>query len=185
MTATPTRYRQCLERYPSLENLIQPVAVRPATVAETVDVLRGVRNQYETHHRLVVTDEAVTAIAESADRQLPGALPGKAVLLLDRSAARARIHLWGLAPDVVAVRELDDQIKHLNEEKEQVVADQDFPRAGELRDQGESLKNEVDRIRQEHRDRSQSQEMIVDARIVSEVVRELSAAMTMSGPATE
>jgi ATP-dependent Clp protease ATP-binding subunit ClpC len=173
LTATPAEYRRCLRRRPALEGPVQPIVLRPATVGEAAAVLRGVRDRYETHHRVRITDEAVLAAAEAAGG-LPGTLPGTAVVLVDRAAARARIRAGTLLPPDIkaAVRDLDARIEQLNSEKEEAVAGQDFQRAAERRDQADKLKTEKDRLLRERPDRT-AQDAIVDAVTVAEIVRDL------------
>src|SRR5262249_5509914 len=130
LTATPAEYRRCLKLRPALVGSVQEIAVRPATIAETVAVLGGVRERYDTHHAVKITDKALLAAAESADRHLPGVLPGKAVVLLDRACARSRNKAVTLPPELATeIRDLDAQIDRLNSQKEEAVAAQDFPTA--------------------------------------------------------
>jgi ATP-dependent Clp protease ATP-binding subunit ClpC len=117
-----------------------------------------------------VNDDAVPAIADAADRHLPGALPGKAVGLLDRCAVRARLKNWE-RPDDPAVVELDQQIAQLNQQKESAVADQQFDQAASFRDQADKLKKQRDRLLAERA----LPPVVVDVGTVEEVVRDLSA----------
>jgi ATP-dependent Clp protease ATP-binding subunit ClpC len=184
LIATPWEHRRCIERWPALEPCVQPIILRPAAVEETVAVLRAISNRYEKHHDVRFTDIAFTDIAESADRQLPGALPGKAVRVLDRAAARARMKAWQLAPDIdLAVHEAEQQIEQLNRQKEDAVAAQDFQRGAELRDQAEKLKKERERLLREHQERAHPRDVVVDAGVVAEVVRDLADDMP-PGPAS-
>jgi len=184
LIATPAEYRQCLARWPALGPCIQPIVLRPPGVEETVAILRAICSRYEKHHDVRFADTSLTDIAESADRQLPGALPGKAVRLLDRAAARARMKAWQLAPDVdLAVHEVEQQIERLNRQKEEAVAAQDFSRAAVLRDQADKLKKEKERLLREHQERAHPRGVVVDPTIVAEVVRELAADIP-PGPAS-
>ncbi|HJZ93205.1 MAG TPA: Clp protease N-terminal domain-containing protein [Gemmataceae bacterium] len=174
LIATPSEHRRCLARWPALVACIQPIVLRPSSVEETVAILRANCNRYEKHHDVRFADVALTDIAESADRQLPGALPGKAVRLLDRAAARARMKAWQLAPDIdLAVHEAEQQIERLNRHKEDAVAAQDFQRGAELRDQADKLKKERERLLREHQERAHPRDVVVDAGVVAEVVRDL------------
>jgi ATP-dependent Clp protease ATP-binding subunit ClpC len=152
-----------------MEPAVQPVHMRPATVEETLAVLAGVRERYEGFHHVRVDGPALPAIAEAAGR-LPGVLPGTAVRLLDRCAARARLRDWESTPQAdLAVVEMDEQINQLNSGKEQAVADQDFPRAADLRDQADKLKKERERLASER----PTPTPVVDVAIVEEVARDL------------
>ena len=170
LAATPADYARCVERWGPLEPAVQPVGIRPATVEETLAVLAGVRERYETYHQVRIDGPALPAIADWADRKLPGALPGKAVMLLDRCAVRARLRAWEQTPEAdLAVIELDQQIERLNREKEDAVAEQDFEKGAALRDQADKLKKDRDRLTAERR----APEAVVDIATVEEVVRDL------------
>jgi ATP-dependent Clp protease ATP-binding subunit ClpC len=170
LSATRADYARCTERWGPLGPAVQAVAVRPATVEETVAVLHAVRGRYEEHHHIKVADGALAAVAQAADR-LPGALPGKAVQLLDRCATRARLNAWAETPDVdLAIVEIDAQVQRLNDDKESAVAEQDFQRAAALRDQADKLKQEKERRVQE---RGTPDVAIVDAATVADVARDL------------
>jgi ATP-dependent Clp protease ATP-binding subunit ClpC len=170
LAAAPADYGRCVERWGSMGTSVQPVAVRPASLEETAAVLHSVRARYEQHHRVRFVDGALYVVAELASQRLPGAQPGKAVALLDRCAARARLQAWEAAPPVDrAVVELDAQIRKLNEEKEMAVGDQDFQKAANLRDQADRLKVERDRLVTNQ----QQPEVVVDVALVEEVVRDL------------
>ena len=170
LTATPVDYAYRVEQWGSLGPEIQPIFVRPASVEESLAVLAGVRERYESHHGVRVDGPALPAIVDWADRRLRGALPGKAVQLLDRCAARARLRAWESSPGPdLAVVELDEQIERLNVEKEQAVADQDFEKGAARRDQADKLKKERDRLAAERR----GPDAIVTAELVEEVARDL------------
>jgi ATP-dependent Clp protease ATP-binding subunit ClpC len=169
LAATPADYARCVERWGPLEPAVQPVPVRPATVEETLAVLAGVRERYETFHRVRVDGPALPAIATAADR-LPGALPGKAVQILDRCAARTRLRAWEQTPEAdLAVVDLDQQIERLNREKEDAVANQDFEKGAALRDQADQLKRQRERLVAER----QVPRPVVDVATVDDVVRDL------------
>jgi ATP-dependent Clp protease ATP-binding subunit ClpC len=169
LIASPAEYRRYVTRRGSLDELIQPVRLRPATLEETVAVLAGVRDQYATYHGTQIPDEILKTIAEAADRRLPGALPGKAVHLLDRCAVRTRIQKVALSHDEAAVvRDTDEQITRLNQDKDEAVAEQDFPRAAELRNQVDTLKNSREVLLQ-----GKTRDAIVDGAVVEEVIRDL------------
>jgi ATP-dependent Clp protease ATP-binding subunit ClpC len=170
LAATPADYARCVERWGPLEPAVLPIAVHPATAEATLAVLAGVRERYEAFHQVRIDGPALPAIADWADRKLPGALPGKAVALLDRCAARARLRAWEQTPEAdLAVVEFDQQIERLNREKEEAVADQDFEKGAALRDQADQLKKQRDRLAAEVR----GPEAVVDADLVENVVRDL------------
>jgi ATP-dependent Clp protease ATP-binding subunit ClpC len=170
LVASPAEYRRYASRRGSIDQFVQPVPVRAASMDETLVVLQGIRNRYESYHRVQVPDEVLKTIAESAER-LPGALPGKAVQLLDRCAARTRLRELELSPDEAAsVRTIEEQLERLTQEKEDAVAKQEFDRAASLRDQGDKLKQSRDWLMHD-----KLRNAIVDVATVEEVVRDLTA----------
>jgi ATP-dependent Clp protease ATP-binding subunit ClpC len=170
LVASTTEYRRYVSRRGSIDQFVQPVQVRPASMEETLVVLQGIRSRYETYHRVQVPDEVLKLIAESAER-LPGALPGKAVQLLDRCAARTRLRELEPSPDeAAALRAIDEQLEQLNQQKEEAVAEQNFQQAAEFRDRCDKLKqSKVEQMRDKLRT------AIVDVATVEEVVRDLTA----------
>jgi ATP-dependent Clp protease ATP-binding subunit ClpC len=181
-TATPAEYQRCLKVRPALAGTVQEIVLRPTTIGETVAILSGIRERYEIHHKATIADLAITAAAEAADCHLQGVLPGKAVVLLDRACARSRSKAGILAPELAAViQDLDMQMERLNAEKEEAVAAQDFPRAVELRDRADALKEEKERRLRERPERS-AQETIVDAAVVAEVLRDMAGDVPASEP---
>ncbi len=158
MTGTPAEYQDCLSRKIPLDRCCQPVPVPIATVEETRAILGGLRDRYEKYHRVRFTDEALATVAELADRHLPGALPGKALLLLDHAGARGRGKGADASREVRDnIARLEEQIERLNLEKESAVAQHSFDHAAQLRDradrlkkQREALSNEEKRVRQTH-----------------------------------
>src|SRR5260370_21252011 len=158
MTGTPAEYQDCLSRKIPLDRCCQPVPVPIATVEETRAILGGLRDRYEKYHRVRFTDEVLAVGAELAARPLPGALPGKALLLLDHAGARGRGKGADASREVRDnIARLEEQIERLNLEKESAVAQHSFDHAAQLRDradrlkkQREALSNEEKRVRQTH-----------------------------------
>jgi ATP-dependent Clp protease ATP-binding subunit ClpC len=129
---TPDEYRDYLARDPAAEQRFQPVQVAEPTVALTVEMLKALRDRYESHHRVRITDAALVAAAEHADQHLPGRrLPSKAVDLIDEAGSSARIRRMTIPPDL---REYDGKIAQARREKESAIDSQDFDRAAALRD---------------------------------------------------
>jgi ATP-dependent Clp protease ATP-binding subunit ClpC len=169
LAATPADYARCVDHWGPLEPAVQPVPIRPTTVEETLAILVGVRERYETHHHVLVDGPALPAIAAAADR-LRGALPGEAVQLLDRCAARARLKAWQLSPSSdPAVVELDEQIRQFNLDKESAVAAQEFDRALQLRDQADRLKKRRAELVADKREPA----AVLDVATVEDVIRDL------------
>ncbi len=134
---TLDEYRKHLEKDAALERRFQPIHVSEPTVAETVAILKGLRERYEAHHRVTITDEAIVAAANLADRYITDRfLPDKAIDLIDEAGSRLRIRRLTAPPDL---KEIDEQIQAVRREKEAAIDAQDFERASALREQERRL----------------------------------------------
>ncbi|MFJ4466483.1 ATP-dependent Clp protease ATP-binding subunit [Streptomyces sp. NPDC089424] len=129
---TVDEYRKHIEKDAALERRFAPILVGEPSVDDTVEILRGLRDRYEAHHQVRITDEALVAAAELSDRYITSRfLPDKAIDLMDQAAARVRLRARTPLADT---REIEDRIAALNREKDQAVADEEYERAKELRD---------------------------------------------------
>lgn len=168
---TPAIYRKYIERDRRLDRLFHAVMIRPPDVSQTVEILHGLRDRYERHHRMRITDEALKKAAELSSRDLTGhCLPGAAIDLIDDACVRVGARLVSGPPEV---SEIDQDVRRLNKEKEGAVADQDFEKAVALRDQADRLKVERDQLIQERREKSRHADGVVDEDVVTEVVDEM------------
>ena len=137
---TTDEYRKHLEKDPALERRFQPVKVEEPTVAHTIEILQGVRDKYETHHRVTITDQAIVASANLADRYIADRfLPDKAIDLIDEAGSRLRIKRMQTPPDL---KDLENRVSEVQEAKKKAIEDQRFEEAGRLRDQERSLLEE-------------------------------------------
>ena len=137
---TTDEYRKHLEKDPALERRFQPVKVEEPTVAHTIEILKGVRDKYESHHRVTITDQAIVAAANLADRYISDRhLPDKAIDLIDEAGSRLRIKRMQTPPDL---KELDGKISEVQDAKKKAIEDQRFEEAGNLRDQERQLLEE-------------------------------------------
>jgi ATP-dependent Clp protease ATP-binding subunit ClpC len=128
---TLDEYRKHIERDAALERRFQPVTVGEPSVEETIEILRGLRERYEQHHRLTIADDALTAAAQLSDRYIPDRyLPDKAIDLIDEAGSRVRLRHSQAAPS----KDLKRELKQVAEAKTAAVQAQDFDRAGQLRD---------------------------------------------------
>src|SRR5579864_7723119 len=126
---TLDEYRKYIEKDGALERRFQQIIVNPPSTAETVEILRGLRDRYEAHHRVQIKDEALASAVELSDRYISGrCLPDKAIDVIDEAGARVRLKAMTRPPDL---KELDSQIEQLNQEKEAAVAEQDFEKAAD------------------------------------------------------
>ena len=138
---TLDEYRKHIERDAALERRFQPVTVGEPSVADTITILYGLRERYEQHHNLKITDDALVAAANLGDRYISDRyLPDKAIDLIDEAGSRVRL-LNSKLP--AAARELDRQLRQVLARKDEAVRDQDFAKAGQLRDQEVELKQQI------------------------------------------
>src|SRR5687767_9203259 len=134
---TLDEYRKYLEKDAALERRFQPIQVEEPTVSHTIDILKGLRDRYEAHHRVTITDQAVVAAANLADRYISDRhLPDKAIDLIDEAGSRLRIRRMQAPPDY---RELEDEIATVRKDKEEAIEGQQFERAASLRDREKEL----------------------------------------------
>ena len=147
---TLDEYRKHIERDAALERRFQPVMVGEPSVAETIEILRGLKERYETHHRLKISDDALIAAATLGDRYISDRfLPDKAIDLVDEAGSRVRLLNSKLPP---AAKELDKQLRAVQKDKELAVREQNYAKAGELRDKEVELREQVRGITQARRD---------------------------------
>jgi ATP-dependent Clp protease ATP-binding subunit ClpC len=134
---TIEEYRKYLEKDAALERRFQPIKVEEPTVAHTIEILKGLRDRYEAHHRVTITDQALVAAANLADRYISDRhLPDKAIDLIDEAGSRMRIRRMQTPPDY---KELENEISRVQQAKKEAVEGQHYEEAGKLRDQEKSL----------------------------------------------
>ena len=147
---TLDEYRKHIERDAALERRFQPVMVGEPSVDDTIEILRGLRERYEAHHRLKIADEALVAAATLGDRYISDRfLPDKAIDLIDEAGSRVRLLNSKLPP---AAKEIDKQLRAVQKDKEDAVREQDFTKAGELRDKEVELREQIRTILQARKD---------------------------------
>ena len=129
---TLDEYRKYVEKDPALERRFQPILVGEPSVAETIEILKGLRDRYEAHHRVSITDDAIDAAANLADRYISDRfMPDKAIDLIDEAGAKMRIKMMTAPP---GVKEVDDRLRQVRAEKEAAIEAQEFEKAASLRD---------------------------------------------------
>ena len=134
---TTEEYRKYIEKDAALERRFQPVQVEQPSVEDTVKILTGLRDRYEAHHRVIITDDAIRAAASLSDRYISDRyLPDKAIDLIDEAGARLRIHRMTAPPEI---REMDEKINEARCDKEAAIDAQDFEKAARLRDEEKQL----------------------------------------------
>ena len=147
---TLDEYRKHIERDAALERRFQPVNVGEPSIDDTIEILRGLRERYEQHHRLKITDEALVAAATLGDRYISDRfLPDKAIDLIDEAGSRVRLLNSKLPP---AAKEVDKELRSVQKDKEDAVRDQDFTKAGELREKEVELREQIRSLLQANKD---------------------------------
>jgi len=165
---TLDEYRKHIEKDAALERRFQTIMVNPPTVPETIDILRGLRDKYEAHHRARITDEAVVAAARLSDRYITGRfLPDKAIDVIDEAGAKSRLAMMTMPPEV---KDLERQIEDRKHEKEAAISGQEFEKAAKLRDQVRQLEQKLADTKEQWRRAKEEQEAVVSAETVAEIV---------------
>ncbi|WP_018087014.1 ATP-dependent Clp protease ATP-binding subunit [Desulfurispora thermophila] len=165
---TLDEYRKHIEKDPALERRFQPIMVEEPSVEETIAILRGLRDKYEAHHRVHITDEALEAAARLADRYITDRfMPDKAIDLMDEAASRVRLQAFTAPPDV---KDLEKKLEEVRKEKESAVNNQEFEKAAQLRDTEQQLKKELESIRENWRQRQSGVELTVSGEDIAQIV---------------
>ncbi len=170
---TLDEYRKHIEKDGALERRFQSVNVEPPTPDQTVDILKGLRDRYEAHHRVKFTDAALEAAVEFSVRYINNRfLPDKAIDVVDEAGARVRIKNMVQPPDL---SELNTEIEDLDSKKEKAVSDQEFEAAAEFRDKAYQLRKKREEVQREWRAKQAEQEIVgtVDAEIIAETVSKM------------
>jgi ATP-dependent Clp protease ATP-binding subunit ClpC len=168
---TLDEYRKYVEKDSALARRFQEIIVDATSKDETIEILKGLRERYEDHHRVQITDDAVVSAVEMSQRYITSrCLPDKAIDVIDEAGARVRLRTMTRPPDL---KEIDDDVERLNKEKEEAVANQDFEKAASLRDQADKLKKKKEQIQREWREKSKQTDGVVDEEVIAEVVSKM------------
>ncbi|MCE5267910.1 MAG: ATP-dependent Clp protease ATP-binding subunit [Planctomycetaceae bacterium] len=168
---TLDEYRKYIEKDTALDRRFQMVMVEPSSKPETVLILKGLRDRYEQHHHVRITDDAVESAVELSSRYITGrCLPDKAIDVIDEAGARVHLKSMTRPPDL---KEIDEAVEKLNKEKEEAVANQDFEKAAALRDQADKLKKKKQTITHQWREKSRETDGVVDEEVIAEVVSKI------------
>ncbi len=144
---TLDEYRKYIERDPALERRFQSITVGEPTKEESLDILKGLRDRYEAHHRVKITDEALEAAVKLGDRYISDRyLPDKAIDLIDEAASRVRLRNYTAPPDL---KEMEDKLENIRQEKEAAVRGQEFEQAAQLRDKEQQMRSKLDELKKE------------------------------------
>ena len=165
---TTDEYRKYIEKDAALERRFQPIQVHEPSIAETIEILKGLRSRYENHHRVTITDGALQAAAELSARYIQDRnLPDKAIDLIDEAGARLRIKRLTAPPEL---KELDGRIAKLAADKDEAIKAQDFEKAATLRDSQEKLEAERKEKETAWKQGESDVKMTVDEDVIAEVI---------------
>jgi ATP-dependent Clp protease ATP-binding subunit ClpC len=168
---TLDEYRKYIEKDAALARRFQEIIVNPPSKEETIEILKGLRDRYEAHHRVQIKDTALAAAVELSERYISGrCLPDKAIDVIDEAGARVRLKGMTRPPDL---KEFDQQIEQLNQEKEAAVAEQDFEKAAHLRDKADKVRKEKEKKEREWREKQKETDGVVDEDVIAEVVSKM------------
>jgi len=165
---TIDEYRKYVEKDAALERRFQPIMVGEPTVDETIAILEGLRDRYEAHHRVKITDEALRAAARLADRYITDRfLPDKAIDLVDEASSKVRLATTIAPPDL---KKLEDEFNRIRTEKEAAIKNEEFEKAADLRDKEQKIKEEIDARKNEWQSKRGMAEATVTAEHIAQVV---------------
>ena len=165
---TLDEYRKNIEKDAALERRFQPVKVGEPTPEEALAILKGLRDRYEAHHKVKITDEALQAAVSLSDRYISDRfLPDKAIDLMDEAASRVRLHSFTAPPDV---KEQEDRLKALQNEKKEAIAHQDFEKAASLRDEERKLRQDIAQKRAAWEERKNNSHDVVTEEDIAQIV---------------
>ena len=164
-------YRKYIEKDAALERRFQAIPVEPPSAEQTVEILKGLREKYQQHHKVRYTDEAIRAAVEFSGRYIPGRVqPDKSIDVLDEAGARLRLKSMTKPPDLA---EIEEKIERLSIAKDEAVKAADYERAADLRDQAEKLRKQKEKVQQDWRDRMNEIDAVVDEEVIAEVVSKM------------
>src|SRR5215207_8537244 len=164
-------YRKYIEKDAALARRFQPITVDPPSKEDAIAILKGLRDRYEAHHRVQITDVALTAAVEMSDRYITGrCLPDKAIDVLDEAGARIRLRSMTKPPNLA---ELEEQIERLSIQKDEAVKNAEYEEAAKLRDSAESLRAKKEEMQRQWREKSKEIDGVVDEEVIAEVISKM------------
>ncbi|MDD5718693.1 MAG: ATP-dependent Clp protease ATP-binding subunit [Candidatus Krumholzibacteria bacterium] len=168
---TMDEYRKFIEKDGALERRFQSVIVNPPTEEQTVEILYGLRDKYEAHHRVTYSDEALSGAVYLSNRYISGrSLPDKAIDIIDEAGSRARLSATEVPPDL---RAIETRIEEVVKEKESSIQAQEFEKAARFRDQEKELKKELLDLKQSWHDQKSERQVTVDQRLICKVISDI------------
>lgn len=159
---TLDEYRKYIEKDAALERRFQPIQVDEPTVEQSIQILKGLRDRYEAHHRVTITDEAIDAAVQLSNRYITDRfLPDKAIDLIDEAASKVRLRSYTAPPNL---KELENNLTEIKKEKDAAVQSQEFEKAASLRDKEQKLRKELDTTKEKWKEQQgqENSEVVVD-----------------------
>ncbi len=164
-------YRKYIEKDAALARRFQPITVDPPSKADAIEILKGLRDRYEAHHRVQILDAALESAVEMSDRYITGrCLPDKAIDVLDEAGARIRLRSMTKPPNLA---ELEEQIERLSIQKDEAVKNAEYEEAAKLRDQAEALRSKKEEMQRQWREKAKEVDGVVDEEVIAEVVSKM------------
>ena len=165
---TLEEYRKYIEKDAALERRFQPITLDEPTEEESIQILHGIRDKYEAHHRVKITDKAIESAVKLSSRYISDRfLPDKAIDLIDEAASRIRIKTLTAPPDV---KDLEDKIASVKKEKEAAITVQDYEKAASLRDEEKALTEELNATKENWKKTNTSREAVVTESEIAEII---------------
>lgn len=165
---TIDEYRKHVEKDPALERRFQPVMVGEPDKESAIEILKGLRDKYEAHHRVKITDEAIVAAVQLSDRYITDRyLPDKAIDLIDEAASMVRLQAFTAPPDL---KKLEDRMDEIQKEKEEAVRSQEYEKAAKLRDEERELKQKLDGLKGNWKQQNEAASHVVGVEEIAQVV---------------
>jgi ATP-dependent Clp protease ATP-binding subunit ClpC len=168
---TLDEYRRYIEKDGALERRFQQVVVEPPNIEDALAILKGLKDRYESHHRVRYTDEALKGCVDLSSRYIPSRfLPDKAIDVMDEAGARVRLRSMSKPPDL---SELNTEIDRLEAEKDEAISNQEYEKAAQLRDKAMQLRKEKERMQREWREQANLINGVVDEEVICETVSKM------------
>ena len=164
-------YRKYIEKDAALARRFQAITVEPPNKADAVEILKGLRDRYEAHHRVQILDAALVSAVEMSDRYITGrCLPDKAIDVLDEAGARIRLRSMTKPPNLA---EIEEEIERLSIQKDEAVRNAEYEEAARLRDSAEALRKKKEEMQKQWRDKAKEVDGVVDEEVIAEVVSKM------------
>ncbi|MEN2466643.1 ATP-dependent protease ATP-binding subunit ClpC [Ornithinibacillus sp. FSL M8-0202] len=165
---TLEEYRKYIEKDAALERRFQPIQVDEPTLEETIQILKGLRDRYEAHHRVTITDEAIEAAAKLSDRYITDRfLPDKAIDLIDEAGSKVRLRSYTVPPNL---KDLEQKLEEVRKEKDAAVQSQEFEKAASLRDTEQRLREQLETTKNEWKEKQGQEDSQVTVEDIASIV---------------